>query len=278
MYKGSSPDGIGREEIMVAPLIRKLENFTQLAEEEKAVLAKVASRTKSLGPRQDIVREGDKPDAIHLILEGLACRYKELPDGWRQIMAYFIPGDFCNLRVFIMTEMDHSVATLTPVILATIAHQDLLTLTSQYSRITQALWWSEMVDEAITREWLLNVGRRTATERMAHLIYEYFVRMRAVNLTVGNTCELPVTQEEISDTLGLSTVHVNRTLQDVRGMGLIELKGKRLTLLDPQGLQTLAMFSPTYLHFLHQPQDRTANDQARRSKLEQPVGLPMTPR
>jgi CRP-like cAMP-binding protein len=250
---------------MIAPLIRKLENFTTLSEEEQHALRLVASRTKRLGARQDIVCEGELPDAIHLVLDGFACRYKTLSDGRRQILAHFIPGDFCNLRVFILSEMDHSVATLTPATIASISHQDLLTLTDRHPRITQALWWSEMVDEAITREWLLNLGQRKAIERMAHLICEYFLRMRAVGLTKDYTCELPITQAEVGDTLGLTNVHVNRTLQELRNRKLIELRGKHLTILDLEALQKLSMFSPNYLNFLHKPRDITANDQARES-------------
>jgi CRP-like cAMP-binding protein len=217
------------------------------------------------GAGQDIVCEGERPDAIHLVLDGFACRYKTLSDGRRQIPAHFIRSDFCNLRLFILSEMDHSVVTLTPATIASISHQDLLTLTDRHPRITQALWWSEMVDESITREWLLNLGQRKAIERMAHLICEYFLRMRAVGLSTGYTCELPVTQAEMGDTLGLTNVHVNRTLQELRNRKLIELRGKHLAILDLEALQKLSMFSPYYLNLLHKPRNITANDQARES-------------
>jgi CRP-like cAMP-binding protein len=201
-------------------------------------------------PGHDIVREGDTPDAIHLVLDGFACRYKLLPNGRRQIIAHFIPGDFCNLRAFILSEMDHSVATMSAVTLATVKRKTLLRLTDEYPRITQALWWSAMVDEAITREWIVNVGSRTATERVAHLICEHFLRMQAVGLASENNVQLPITQTELGDTLGLSTVHVNRTLQQLRADGLIALRGKTLSILDLRRLQDVALFNANYLHFL----------------------------
>jgi len=248
---------------MTNPLIRKLSNFTRLSDEEKLAIEALVAKTKRIGAKQDIIREGDAPGQVHLVLDGFACRYKTLPDGRRKILAYFVPGDFCELRVFIMSEMDHSICTITPSTLASMSQRSVLELADKHPRIIQALWWSAMVDEAITREWLLNIGKRNATERAAHFLCEHYLRMRAVGLTQDNTCDLPMTQAELGDTLGLSVVHTNRTVQGLRAEGLIHLQGKSLKVLDLTGLQDLAMFNPNYLHFNRKPPDETSNDLAR---------------
>jgi CRP-like cAMP-binding protein len=244
-------------------LIRKIENFLRLSDAEKQAIEAMCSDQTHVGDRRDVVREGDVPDTVHLLIDGFACRYKVLPNGRRQIIAHFVPGDFCNLRAFILSEMDHNVGTLSPVTLATIKRKKLIQLTDEFPRITQAFWWSAMVDEAITREWIVNVGSRTAVERVAHLICEHFLRMQAVGLAVGYSVQMPITQNELGDTLGLSTVHVNRTLQQLRADRLIALRGKMLTILDLRRLQDIALFNPNYLHFLHRSTEMTVNDRAR---------------
>jgi CRP-like cAMP-binding protein len=244
-------------------LLRKLENFTRLSDKEKQALEQITTDRKRIGPHQDIVSEGDLPEGVHLVLEGFACRYKMLSDGRRQIISHFIPGDFCDLRVFIVSEMDHTVGTISTVTLASIPRKKVIALTDDFPRITQALWWSTMVDEAITREWIVNVGKRTALERVAHLLCEHFLRMRAVGLADEENVEMPMTQAELADTVALSIVHVNRTLQRLRREGLIKLHGKLLTILDLPGLQEVSGFNPNYLHFLHKPFEVTSNDRAR---------------
>jgi CRP-like cAMP-binding protein len=245
---------------MPNPLIRKLDNFTHLSDEEKHAICVISSEQTRIGARQDIIREGEVLDKVHLVLDGFGCRYKLLPDGRRQIIAHFIPGDFCNLRAFILAEMDHHIGTLSAVTLATISRRKLIELTDDYPRITQGLWWSAMVDEAITREWIVNVGSRTAEERVAHLMCEHFLRMRAVGRAEGNSVEMPITQMELGDTLGLSTVHVNRTIQHLRAEGLIALREKTLTILDLPRLQAIGVFNPNYLHFLHTRSGTTSAD------------------
>jgi CRP-like cAMP-binding protein len=230
------------------PLIRKLESFTRLREIEREALLDAIGPVQRFGARVDIIPQAPGADSISLIQEGLVCRYKLLPDGRRQILAYFVPGDMCDLPVSILKQMDHGIATLAPASVAAIARERILNLTETYPRIMRALRWATLIEEAVTREWLVNVGQRTAFERLAHLICEMFFRLRAVGLTDGEACELPLTQAELADTLGLSTVHVNRTLQDLRGEGLITLRGKNLIIHDLAALQRAAMFSPNYLH------------------------------
>ena len=144
-----------------------------------------------------------------------------LEDGRRQIVAFFVPGDFCDMNVYILREMDHSVAAVTPIKIAEIARDDFEELTGTHPRVLQALYWYELVMAAIQREWTLNLGQRTAYERIAHLLCEMFLRLESVGLTRGNSCDFPMTQVDIADASGLTAVHVNRTLQELRRDGLI---------------------------------------------------------
>jgi CRP-like cAMP-binding protein len=184
---------------------------------------------------------------VRLILEGFACRYKLLADGRRQIMAYLVPGDFCDLHVFILKAMDHTIATLSPCRVVDIPRERILELTER-SALARALWWATLVDEATLREWLVNIGARSAEERIAHLLCELLLRLRVVGLADGAEYELPITQAELADTMGLSSVHVNRVLQRLRGDGLITLKSKHLVILDVERLNAFGGFTPNYLY------------------------------
>lgn len=244
-----------------SPLVAKLELFAALSYDDKLALERLArGKIRRLDAREDIVREGDTPGHVYLILSGWACRYKQLEDGRRQIIGYFLPGDFCDLRIFILKSMDHSIATVTPVQFAEIPRETILDMTDNGSRLARALWWSALVAEAVEREWIVNLGQRTAFERMGHLLCELFTRQRAIGLTTGSRCELPLTQTELAETIGLSAVHVNRTLQELRAQGLILLQGKILTMLDLPRLERISLFNPNYLHLDREGRDLNAND------------------
>jgi CRP-like cAMP-binding protein len=231
------------------PLICRLEQFRRLSAEDKRILERItAERIRVLRPREDIIREGDKPTQINVILSGWACRYKELEDGRRSIMAFLVPGDLYDQNVFILREMDHSVGTLTAVRMAEIPQSVFEDLTLNHLCIAQALWWGTLVDASIEREWTVNLGQRTAFERLGHLLCELFLRLRGVGLTNGDCCELSVTQADLGEATGLSTVHVNRMLRDLRAANLIVLKGKALTIPDLEALMRASLFKPNYLH------------------------------
>lgn len=241
-------------------LALRLEAFTRLSSEDKAVLAKVSKTSRVIPPRRDLIREGENPKYIHLMLDGWACRYKTLPDGRRQIVAFFVPGDFCDLNVYVLRQMDHSIGAITRLSVADINRDEMDRLTANYPRITQALWWEALVNASIQREWTLNVGQRTAYERLAHLLTELFLRLRTVNLTNGVSCDFPLTQNDLADATGLTAVHVNRTLQELRRDKLIELERRRLTIPDLQRLMDAAMFNPNYLHLDHEGRHLDANN------------------
>jgi len=230
------------------PLLRKLSNFTPLSEEESAAIEECCRDVREVGAREDVIAQGDRTGGVKLLLEGFACRYKTLEDGRRQIVAYFVPGDLCDLRVFILKRMDHSIGAIAPSKIATISPDNVLRLMHEYPTLTTALWWSTLVEEAIAREWIVNVGQRNALERMAHLFCELLYRYRAVGLNQGLSCTLPLTQVELAETLGLSSVHVNRTLQELRRQKLITLDGRTLTIQNLRALEDLSLFNAEYLH------------------------------
>lgn len=243
------------------PLVTKLELFASLSHDDKEAVAHASSlRVRDVDAHEDIIREGDEPSHVNLVLSGWACRYKQLPDGRRQILAYFLPGDLCDLKIFILRRMDHSIASITPVRIAEIPRDTIVDLVDNGSRLARAFWWSAMVAEAIEREWIVNLGQRTAVERVGHLFCELFLRLKAIGHTNGSSCEMPLTQIELGDTTGLSTVHMNRTLQELRAQDLIMLRSKALTILDFERLKRASLFSPNYLHLDRVGETLNANE------------------
>jgi CRP-like cAMP-binding protein len=242
-------------------LIRKLEHFVRLSAADRAVLDRAASeRVRSFGPRVDIAREGDRPRDVHMILAGWACRYKQLEDGRRQIVSFFLPGDICDLNVFILREMDHSIGTITSVTVADLSREFFDEISSGFPRIATAFWWESLVNAAIQREWTMSLGQRTAAERMSHLLCEIFLRLRLAGLTREDSCDFPLTQSDLADATGLSKVHVNRTLQELRSAELIVLKGKSLTIPNLERLMNEGLFNANYLHMNREGRQLDAND------------------
>jgi len=242
-------------------LIRKLEQFTRLSAEDRRVLDQmIGLKVRRIRAREDIIREGDRPRDVHLILQGWACRYKVMEDGRRQIMSFFLPGDICDLNIFILREMDHSVGAITPLAFAEVPRDLFEHVATNHPRVIQAMWWDSLVSAAIQREWTVNLGQRTAFERLSHMLCELFVRLRAVGLTNGNRCDFPVTQTELADASGLTPVHVNRTLQELRASGLITLRDRELIIHDLEALQTEALFNPNYLHLDREGSHLDANE------------------
>ena len=245
---------------MVPALALRLEAFTRLSPDDRAAIGRISKVTRVIPARRDLIREGEKPQFVHLMVDGWACRYKTLPDGRRQIVAFFIPGDFCDLNVYVLRQMDHSLGAITRLSVSDISRDDMDALTSTRPRITQALWWESLVQAAIQREWTLNIGQRTAYERIAHLLVELFLRLESVGMTQADSCDFPLTQTDVADATGLTSVHVNRTLQELRRDGLIVLERKRLTIPDLQKLKDAAMFNTNYLHLDHEGRHLDANE------------------
>lgn len=230
-----------------SPLIAKLETRGPLSDEDREALYDLYADCRNFGARRNLIREGDRPDHILLMIEGWAARYKLLPDGGRQITAFLIPGDFCDFHVTILGAMDHGIATLTRSRVAYVPWQRMDELIER-SSLAKAFWWATLVDEAILRSWIVNVGRRDAFEATGHLFCELYVRMKNVGLVADRRFELPLTQEEIADALGLTSVHVNRVLQRMRSEALISLRQGMLTILDYARLEEASGFDANYLH------------------------------
>ncbi|MEG3174365.1 Crp/Fnr family transcriptional regulator [Sphingomonas sp. ZB1N12] len=241
------------------PWVMKMEQFTAFTEEERARLhAIVTSKQREFQAQEDVIADGAHADYCHVLLSGLACRYKILPDGERQIMAFLVPGDLCDAEIFILKRMDHAVGTLTPSTTAMIHSSEMKTLLREASPISEALWWGTMTDLGVLRERILDLGRRDSSERLAHLLYEMLVRYRVSGATKTNSIDFPITQTDLADATGMTPSHVNRVLQRFREDGMIELRSKTLTVTDPARLKSLGQFNPAYLHL-----DRTeANDLA----------------
>ena len=229
-------------------LIRKLESIATLGADDRAALMCLPLAPRAMAEDSDIINEGSQPSECTLLIEGFACRYKILPDGERQIFSFHIPGDILDIQSLHLNTMDHSIGALAPCQVATIPHQTLRELASAQPKIGSALWRDTLIDAAVFRAWLAGVGRKSAKQRIAHLFCEQLVRFRAVGLADERGMELPLTQAELADALGLSSVHVNRVLQELRTEGLVVTRGRFLGVLNWEGLVAVAEFDPVYLH------------------------------
>ena len=234
---------------MLNPLNAKLEQFATFSGEERRRLdALIAMRHQAYAAKDDILAEGERVNSIHVDLSGLAARYKVLDEGERQIMGFLIPGDISDVEVFVLEKMDHGIAAISNTVCAIIPADTIKGLLTEMSSLTQALWWSTMTDSAVLRERIIDHGRRDAHERIAHLFCEMLIRDRIVGMAQDDAIPVPLTQEELADATGLTPVHVNRTLKQLREDGLIELKARTLRIVDPKGLRKVARFNANYLH------------------------------
>lgn len=228
-------------------LIRKLESIATLSDEERWAIQHLPVRTHNLDARQDVVRDGDQPTHCCLIVDGWTCRYKQLNGGRRQILCFHIPGDILDLQSLHVPTMDHSLATLTKAVVAFIPHESLRELMACFPSIAAAFWRDTLIDAGIFREWLISMGRRSAFEHVAHLFCELYLKLQAVGLATNFQCKLPITQADLADALGLTPVHVNRVLQEMRGRNLITLRGQMLVIQAWDELLRVSEFDPTYL-------------------------------
>lgn len=234
---------------MVDRLCLKLKQFIRLSASDRETLATLAeTNVRVVRSRRDIIREGEQPRFVNLIVDGWAIRYKMLEDGRRQIIAFLIPGDLCDLDIWLIGEMDHSIGALTEVKIAQLPPESFEQIQKDHPRIAKGLMCDMLVQAAIQREWTVNLGQRSAMERIAHLTCELFTRLDLIELCVDNTCQLPITQTDLSEATGITPVHVNRTIQELRAQGLIEWKGREVHVPDMDSLKRIAMFNDNYLH------------------------------
>ena len=230
--------------------LRKRDDIS--AEEEQAIRALVAD-TQDVPADKVFIRQ-DKPlEVSTLLLEGIVCRYKDLKDGRRQIAQLHVAGDFVDLHSFTLKRLDHNLLSLTDCRIGLVPHERLRDLTERFPHLTRVYWLMSNIDAAMSREWELSLGRRDAAAKVAHLFCEMYVRLGVVGLCEGTTCPFPLIQTEIAECVGLTPVHVNRTLQEMRRQGLVELKSKRLVIPDFQRLKEVAEFNPNYLYLEKRP-------------------------
>ena len=215
---------------------------------DRARLRALVGDARAVPARTDLAHQGDRPERVHVVLDGVACRYRLTEEGGRSIMNLVLPGDFCDLHVFVLNRMDHSVGTLTECRVVSVAPATLDALTAEHPRIARALWWSTLVDESITREWLVGMGRRRSDRQLAHLFCEMHVRLRLVGRAEPDAFAQPLTLAELGDALGRSMVHVGRSLQTLRDEGLVVVLNRTVMIPDMAALRRYAGFDPSYMH------------------------------
>jgi CRP-like cAMP-binding protein len=228
--------------------IEKLRRFASLDEEDIAELTRATAKPRTVGARQDLIREGDRPGPVFVILEGWAFRYKILPSGTRQVLAYLMPGDSCDLHIGLLAEMDHSIQTVTKARVATIDRATMDGIFDRSRGVAKAMYIGQMVDEGTMRAWITSMGRRTSVERVAHLMSELYLRARNIGLTDETHLELPLSQTLLADSLGMTAVHLNRVLKKLRLAEAMTLQRGSLTITDPLKLAQIAGFDENYLH------------------------------
>ena len=188
------------------------------------------------------------PGPVFVVLEGWACRYKILPGGSRQIISFLMPGDFCDMHVAVLAEMDHNIATLTDATIATIPRHEMEALTEIKPNLSKAFWWTQLVDEGVLRATIVSMGRRTSLERVAHLLCELSFRMRNIGIATDEHCEMPFSQIILADAVGLTPVHVNRVVGKLRRAGALEVTTGTLIIASLLRMVEIAGFDDNYLH------------------------------
>lgn len=230
-------------------MVRKLRTRSSIGEEAAAVILGLPHVSRIYDPLTYLVREGQGDlDRCSFVVSGQAFRQKLTNDGAREIVSLHIPGDFLDLQQLFLRHADHSVQALTKLTTIDIDRRALRELAMTHPSIGQAMWVDALVEASIYREWLINIGRRDGVTRIAHLLCELAVRLKAIGLGDGRSCELVMTQEQLGDAVGMTSVHVNRMLKALTEAGVIERTGRSVSFGSWERISTVAEFSPAYLH------------------------------
>jgi CRP-like cAMP-binding protein len=233
---------------MIDVHLRKLRARDDISAQEEQAIRGLISQVIEIPEDRTFVRHGEELHQSTLLLDGWLARAKDLPSGQRQIAELHVAGDFADLHGFTLKHLDHDLISMSPCRLALVPHDRLVELTERFPHLTRVYWFSTNLDAAIHREWTLSLGRRSALGRMAHLFCELNLRLGITDRAQNDSYEFPLTQVELGECLGLTAVHVNRTLQELRRMGLLELQNRRVSILDLNGLKGVAEFDPAYLY------------------------------
>jgi CRP-like cAMP-binding protein len=233
-------------------LLTRLQTISALTDDERAMIARVPFTLRNFSSGQDIVRIGESAKECWLVVDGYLQRHKESSDGRRQILSVYVPGDIPDLATLYLSRMDHSLSALGPVAAAYVPHAALNDLLLGSPTLQRVMQREILVDAAISREWILNIGTRQALARVAHLLCEITTRLRTVGLAREFSFTLPMSQADLAEATGISTVHSNRVVQELRARGTIDWRGRTLKILDWDGLVSIGDFSPGYLHLQDQ--------------------------
>jgi len=233
---------------MTNRFVAKLRGFADLSSAAIEALERATALPMKYRARQDIIREGDSTGPVFVVIDGWACRYKILPAGTRQITAFLMPGDACDLHVGMLEQMDHSIQALVPTTVAAIPRGLMDRLMADHPAIARAMYIAQLIDEATLRAWIVSMGRRSSTDRVAHLLCELYVRARRQGLIGEGMFELPLSQIVLADALGMTPVHINRVLRDLRESGTLTLSRGRIAVIDTIKLVQIAGFDENYLH------------------------------
>jgi CRP-like cAMP-binding protein len=234
-------------------LLLKLRARDEVSAREEEVLRAAVSDIAEFAPGKTMVRAGAPLTHSMLTLEGIVARYKDLSDGQRQIQELHVAGDFTDLHGFLLKRLDHNVGSLTRTRVALVPHDTIRRITEDEPHLARLLWFSTLIDAAVQREKILSVGRRPALARLAHLLSEIYVRLDTVGLVEGGSFALPITQLDLGDATGLTSVHVNRMLKQLRDDRLVTFRGGAVSVHDLPRLQQVAEFDPTYLYLDRRP-------------------------
>jgi CRP-like cAMP-binding protein len=231
---------------------RRLGRYVRLSEAElTAIRTGLQGPLRTSTPRHEMVRQGGVPGHARLIVEGWACRRRTLPDGRQQITSLHLPGDIFGLDFLHATTAEDSVVALSQLNYVELPHERIRQRIVKHPAVGHAFWAHSLVADAVQRAWTANIGLRSASERLAHFLCEIFARLRAIGRVMHDRCEMPLTQCELAEATGLTSVHVNRTLQELRRAGLVQIRSRELRIPDIAKLEHLALFDPAYLRIMN---------------------------
>jgi CRP-like cAMP-binding protein len=237
----------------VGDLLNKLRLRDEISEREAKVLRNGVGEVQKFKAGHILIRTGESMSRSTLLIDGFVARYKDLPDGQRQIMELHVDGDFVDLHGFLLKRLDHNVGALTNCTVAFFPHEALARITEEEPHLSRMLWLSTLMDASIQREHILSMGRRSALGRIGHLMCELCIRLEIVGLAKNRAFDLPLTQLDLADATGLTAIHVNRMLRQLREQELLTFRNGRVEITDWEGLQALSDFDPTYLHLERRP-------------------------
>lgn len=238
---------------MIEAHLAKLRKRDKISADEEAAIRGAIGDVRKAAADEVVIPAGVELTESTLLIDGWTARVRDLANGNRQITELNLTGDFIDLHSFTLKRLDHDVMALSPCTLATVTHDKLREITERFPHLTRVYWLSTNLDAAIHREWAVSLGRRSALSAMAAIFCELFIRLEIIGRTHGDSFDFPLTQERLAECLGMTAVHANRTIQELRAQELVRLQGKVLTILDRKRLEAVAEFNPDYLYLEQKP-------------------------